>query len=66
MFVETSSKDGTNVNELFKTLAASLPGLEGAEISSNTDGKRFVNKLYLVIGLQLTQQPAPASRNKCC
>ena len=36
-FIETSSKDGTNVNELFKVIASSLPGLEGAEITSNND-----------------------------
>ena len=38
MFIETSSKDGTNVYDLFKTVAASLPGLEGAEITSSNDG----------------------------
>jgi GTPase SAR1 family protein len=42
-FIETSSKDGTNVNELFKNLAATLPGLEGAEICNNADG----NSLYI-------------------
>ena len=36
-FIETSSKDGTNVYDLFKNIASSLPGLEGAEITSNND-----------------------------
>ena len=46
MFIETSSKDGTNVYELFKILASSLPGLEGAEITSNNDG--MIHTLYVI------------------
>ena len=38
-FIETSSKTGSNIHELFKKVAASLPGLEGAEIIDNKDCK---------------------------
>jgi GTPase SAR1 family protein len=31
-FMETSSKTGENINELFVSIASNLPGLEGAEI----------------------------------
>ena len=38
MNIETSSKDGSNVEELFKMIASSLPGMEGAEITNNNEG----------------------------
>ncbi len=66
MFIETSSKDGTNVYDLFKTIAASLPGLEGAEITSSNDGTFGQRYNQVVVGLQLTQQTAPVAKRGCC
>ena len=38
-FIETSSKTGENINELFVSIASNLPGLEGAEIITGQKGK---------------------------
>eukprot|EP00826_Nyctotherus_ovalis_P045387 TRINITY_DN5026_c0_g1_i24.p1 TRINITY_DN5026_c0_g1~~TRINITY_DN5026_c0_g1_i24.p1 ORF type:complete len:215 (-),score=67.27 TRINITY_DN5026_c0_g1_i24:172-816(-) len=59
-FVETSSKTGSNINELFVSIASSLPGLEGAEITSGKGN---------VVGskLKLTQDvPQSATSRGCC
>ena len=38
MNIETSSKDGSNVEELFKMIGSVLPGMEGVEMSANNEG----------------------------
>jgi len=38
-FIETSSKTGENINELFMNIASNLPGLEGAEIITSQKSK---------------------------
>eukprot|EP00826_Nyctotherus_ovalis_P045382 TRINITY_DN5026_c0_g1_i12.p2 TRINITY_DN5026_c0_g1~~TRINITY_DN5026_c0_g1_i12.p2 ORF type:complete len:166 (-),score=51.15 TRINITY_DN5026_c0_g1_i12:48-545(-) len=57
-FVETSSKTGSNINELFVSIASSLPGLEGAEITSGK-GNVVGSKLKLTQDLSLIHISEP-------
>lgn len=52
MFIETSAKAGYNVKQLFRRVAAALPGMESNEQQPN-DGTRilFRNEIYRVFGL---------------
>jgi Ras-related protein Rab-6A len=44
MFIETSAKAGYNVKQLFRRVAAALPGMESAE--PKKDDMTEVHKLY--------------------
>lgn len=46
MFIETSAKAGFNIKALFRKLAASLPGMESAQATPQTNG------IYMYYSLQ--------------
>lgn len=39
MFIETSAKSGYNVKQLFRRVAAALPGMEQTDKDNRQDGK---------------------------
>lgn len=47
MFIETSAKSGFNVKQLFRRVAASLPGMEQTE-RSKEDSKYYCTYVILV------------------
>ena len=51
MFIETSAKAGYNVKQLFRRVAAALPGMESAEPKKDdmTDVCRSVPKMECVV-----------------
>uniref|UniRef100_A0A8C1K6R3 RAB6A, member RAS oncogene family n=1 Tax=Cyprinus carpio TaxID=7962 RepID=A0A8C1K6R3_CYPCA len=53
MFIETSAKAGYNVKQLFRRVAAALPGMESTQDKSREDSilHKYVHKLTYVIGL---------------
>lgn len=74
-FVETSAKAGFNVKALFRKIAASLPGLEGAAGAAVGNGKAGAGGAggSDLVGVQLTpttvnltaSAPAPAGASTC-
>jgi Ras-related protein Rab-6A len=74
-FVETSAKAGFNVKALFRKIAASLPGLEGAAAGAGGAGAngKAAGGASDLVGVQLTPTtvnltataPAPAGASTC-
>lgn len=61
-FIETSAKAGFNVKALFRKIAASLPGMDGASSGGKAD--ELVNVQLTPATVQLAA-PAPAAASTC-
>lgn len=47
MFIETSAKAGYNVKQLFRRVAAALPGMESSQDKQNREDCILLNVFYL-------------------